>query len=70
MKKQAVADIQELIEYLLRIRERELIENEENAHLINAFPENNYDLAKTAKDIGVSERTLYRKINKLMISMT
>ena len=46
MKKQAIIDIKELIEYLLRIRERELIENEGNAHLINAFPENDYDLEK------------------------
>jgi len=46
MKKDAVKDIQELIEYLLRIRERELAENEANAHLINAYPQNNYDLAK------------------------
>lgn len=46
MKKQVIVDIQELIEYLLRIRERELMANEENAHLINALPENNYDLEK------------------------
>lgn len=44
MKKQAVKDIQEIIEYLLRIRERELAENEENAHIINSYPENNYNL--------------------------
>ena len=46
MKKDAVKDIQELIEYLLRIRERELIENESNSYLINSFPENNFDLQK------------------------
>jgi len=44
VKKQAVKDIQEIIEYLLRIRERELAENEENAHIINSYPENNYNL--------------------------
>ncbi|MBT5934691.1 hypothetical protein [Sulfurimonas sp.] len=46
MKKQAVKDIQEIIDYLLRIRERDLMENEENAHLINSFPDNDYDLEK------------------------
>jgi hypothetical protein len=46
MKKDAVKDIKELVEYLLRIRERELIENEENAHLVNSFEGNNFDLEK------------------------
>jgi len=46
MKKDAAKDIKELVEYLLRIRERELIENEENAHLVNSFEGNNFDLEK------------------------
>ncbi|WP_455756780.1 hypothetical protein [Sulfurimonas sp.] len=46
MNKQAVKDIQELIEYLLKIRERELEQNEENNYIINSFPGNEYDLQK------------------------
>lgn len=50
MKKDAVKDIQEIIEFLLRTRERQLLENEENSHLINSFPDNDYDLAKENND--------------------
>ena len=46
MKKDAIKDIKELVEYLLRIRERELIENEENALLVNSFEGNNFNLEK------------------------
>ena len=46
MKKQAVKDIQEIIEFLLGVRERQLIENEETSRLVNSFPENHYDLEK------------------------
>lgn len=66
MKKQAVKDIKELIEYLLRIRERDLIENEENAHLINSFPNNNYDLEKENNETNnrFDERLI--TLNKLL----
>ena len=46
MKQNEVKDIQELIDYLLRVRELELLTNEETCDLVNSFPDNYYDLEK------------------------
>jgi len=42
----------------------------EKEYFRNALEENNFDIAKTAKFTRTSERTLYRKINKLDIACT
>jgi hypothetical protein len=66
MKKQAVKDIQEIIEFLLRTRERQFLENEENSHLINSFPDNDFDLKKENDETNVRFDERLITLNKLL----
>ena len=44
MNRESITDIKELITFLLSIRDRTLLENEDNARLINSFSiEDTYD---------------------------
>ena len=53
MKNEVAKDIKELIEYLLNIRERTLVENEENARLVNSFSiEDTYSQSEEEKIIN------------------
>ena len=53
MNKEIINDIKELIEFLLSIRERTILENEENSNLINSFSsEDTYDKDEELKIIN------------------
>ena len=41
----------------------------EKEFIKNALKENEFNIIKTAKSMGMNERTLYRKINKLNITV-
>jgi len=63
MEKEVVKDIKELIEYLLNIRERTLIENEENARLVNSFSiEDTYNQSE-------EEKIINNKFDKRLITL-
>ena len=62
-------DISQVIaEHIKNMSYEEALELFEKEYIEKALKENQYNVQKTAESIGINERTLYRKINKLGIS--
>ena len=62
-------DISQVIaEHIKNMSYEEALELFEKEYIEKALKENQYNVQKTAESIGINERTLYRKINKLGIA--
>ncbi|MEK6916155.1 MAG: helix-turn-helix domain-containing protein [Nanoarchaeota archaeon] len=70
MKNYNLDDISQLIvEHISNISYEEVIDSFEKEYIETALKNNNYNVQKTASIVEMSERTLYRKINKLNIAV-